>query len=456
MKSLVLILVFLSMILFNPISAQFWKKQNVDFPAPTQGWQIKIVNDNVTWMWGRGGAYGTDGWEQSYLDYNFCVTKNGGENWICGDFPFNGAPGDLTSMSAIDDSTAWITCVVSTDGFFDAYLSKVYKTNNSGKDWIEVNINIGSNWVDNIHFFDKLNGVIIADPADNEFNIFTTADGGLNWEKVKNEHIADAIDDSEYGVQSVMTTQNDKMWFNTYYNRVYYSSDKGNNWKAWEAPESSTGLGLQMDSDEDNNVYLMDIDFDNFKYLLFRKNINESDWTDLTPNDNDKFLYFASVPGSSSLIMHNTADNKTRISRDKGANWIVIDSIDNVNKNFIFFKSSTVGFTFPDVEDGGINHVLKYSGSPLSGLLSQKPINVDISVFPNPAMDQIFVKSEHLKMDNYWLLINDAFGNLIYKKVLMRASDISEFITTSNFPSGVYTLSLSNMDGVKSVPFIKM
>jgi hypothetical protein len=451
MKSLILIFIFIMASFDNLLWAQIWKQQNISFPMPSLGFEIRIVDDAVVWAWGRGGESTSEGWDQSYVDYSFGLSVDGGETWSTGGFPFNGKPGDLTSLAAINDSIAWVTYVD-----IDTYESKIFKTTNAGKNWNEQNAPFLQSWVDNIHFFDSDNGVIIADPIDNEFNIFITSDAGKTWQKVNAEKIPDSVNDFEYGIQGVFTTQGDKIWFNTYFSRIYYSNDKGKTWIVWTAPMDAFGLGLQMTSDESGDVYCVDVDIITGEYKLFRRNVSEMDWTNLTPEDNDKFIYFTAVPGTGNLIMHNTGDTKTRISYDKGLSWKVIDSLDINAKNFLFFHSSTTGYTFPRAGDGGIKSILKYNGSPLSGLLSQKPINVEISVFPNPAMDQIHVKSEYLNMDNYWLLINDAFGNLIYKKVLMRTTNISEIITTSNFPSGVYTLSLSNMDGVKSVPFIKM
>lgn len=459
MKSVCFTCIFLTIVLLNPLAAQFWKKQNVDFLTPTQGWEIRIVNDAVAWTWGRGGdSTVTDGWQNSFKKYSFARTVNGGEKWTTGTIPLPGILGDLTSFSAVSDSIAWVSYVESLNNDFGSIRSRVYKTSNAGKDWVEGNVIIGNNWVDNIHFFDSKNGVIIADPSAKEFNIYTTIDGGQTWQKVNGANIPDAVDNDEYGVQNVFTTQGDHIWFNTYYNRVYYSKDKGNKWEVWSAPEKANGLGLQMASDELKNVYYTTDDFDTEKFQIFRRNLNETTWTDITPTNNDLWVRgICAVPGTNSLIMTLRQDTKTRISNNRGNSWIVIDSADTNYKGFLTFLNAKTGYTdqLPQTYSDPTRFIFKYSGSPLSGLLSQEIIDVDISAFPNPTTDRINVTMKSQNTDDYWVLINDINGNLLYKKVLNHTDKILEMVETSQYPNGVYTITISNKVGVKSLKFIK-
>ncbi|MBK7219758.1 MAG: T9SS type A sorting domain-containing protein [Saprospiraceae bacterium] len=451
MKTRKFTLLLMYFLLANGLFAQFWLKQNIDFALPSLGYEIRIVDDANAWSWGRGGAFSSGSWDQSYLDYSFGRTTDGGENWSSGTFPFNGTEGDLTSMAATSAAKAWVSFVD-----FSTYESTIYTTNNGGTSWVEANIQVGANWVDNIHFFDNDNGVIIADPASNEFNIWTTANGGDTWQKVSNANIPNATDNDEYGVQGVFATQGDKIWFNTYNNRVYYSEDKGKAWEVWDAPQGAIGLGLQMTSDEEGNVYLAVINFNTGRYQFFRRKNSQSEWTNITPPDNNKFIYFTSIPGTGKLIQLNNSDTKTRISSDRGDSWMVVDSVDASRKNFVFFKDAVTGYAFSAVTASGTKEILKYSGSPLSGLLSSVILDVELTTYPNPVSTTVNVKMKSNTYNDYWILINDLDGNLVYKKEYAHINRIDEQVNTENLPSGVYTITVCNSKGAMSKKILKI
>ncbi|MBP9196131.1 MAG: T9SS type A sorting domain-containing protein [Saprospiraceae bacterium] len=452
MKTRNFTLILICFLLAHGLSAQFWLKQNIEYPLPSLGYEIRIVDDANAWSWGRGGVFLWGSWEQSYLDYSFGRTTDGGENWTSGVFPFNGTEGDLTSMAATSATKAWVSFVE-----FSTYVSTIYVTNNGGTSWEKANIQVGANWVDNIHFFDQNNGVIIADPASNEFNIWTTANGGDTWQKVSNANIPNAEDNLEYGVQSVFTTQGDKIWFNTYYHRVFYSEDKGKTWSVWDAPQGASGLGLQMTSDEENNVYMAVFNTNTSSYKLFRRNKTQADWTNLTPPDNDKYIYFTSVPGTGKLIQLNTSDTKTRISSDRGDSWFVVDSMVAGEKYFLFFKDAVTGYAFSRYTSfEGTIDILKYSGSPLSGLLSQEILDVELTTYPNPITTTVNVGLKSDTYHDYWIIINDLDGNLVYKKEYAHINSIDERVSTENLPRGVYTITVCNSKGAKSKKIVKI
>ena len=133
---------------------------------------------------------------------------------------------------------------------------------------------------------------------------------------------------------------------------------------------------------------------------------------------------------------------------------MVIDSINQNIKNFIFFKDSKTGYCFPMVTPEGTKHILKYNGSPLTGLLNQQSIDVSLTAYPNPTCGSLTINMESDNYDNYWLLVNDISVNLIYKKEFHHAKDISEILNTSTYAKGTYIITLSNSKGTKCTKFI--
>ncbi len=74
------------------------------------------------------------------------------------------------------------------------------------------NVNIGKDWVNIIHFFDKNNGVIIADPSSVDFDIYVTSNGGTSWSKVPGLLIPNITSVNEYGL-SIYISKGDKIYF---------------------------------------------------------------------------------------------------------------------------------------------------------------------------------------------------------------------------------------------------
>ena len=295
----------------------------------------------------------------------------------------------------------------------------------------------------------------MADATSTDFNIYTTSNGGATWTKVNDSAIPDIIKADEYGV-NFLTSIGDKIWFPTWEGRIYYSPDKGKNWQAFEGPAGAIGLKMQISADDAGNLYVDEADTDNTKHRFLRRNINDGSWTNLTGSSNDGFIFFDCIPGTQNMIMCNSTDKKTRISRDKGQSWIVIDSIDTNSKYFVNFINSKTGFCSNREPGISTNSILKYIGSPLSGLLSQQLLNVDLKLFPNPSHDLVTIKFDIPKKDDFWILVHDVAGNLLYKKSIREEGTYSENIDISNFTSGTYFLTVSNQDGLKSLTFVKL
>jgi hypothetical protein len=89
--------------------------------------------------------------------------------------------------------------------------------------------------------------------------------------------------------------------------------------------------------------------------------------------------------------------------------------------------------------------MFQYTGSPLVGLFSDKALQVDWDVFPNPTADRVQVRLQEEKSAAYLLLVNDLQGKLILRKdwdgVGMLDLDLSACA------SGMYTVMLASNEG---------
>ncbi|MFZ1704475.1 MAG: T9SS type A sorting domain-containing protein [Saprospiraceae bacterium] len=431
-----------------------WFKQNLSLPIESRGMDAKIVNENVVWFYAEGGTF-LPSWEKSFLNYSFARTVNGGQQWQTGIFPFNGKLGELSNMAAVDDSTAWVAYIESLDAEFGSISSKIYKTTNGGQNWELANISLGSNWVNNIHFFNKNDGFIIADATSTDFNIYTTSNEGATWTKVNDAMIPDLISGDEYGVNTY-TTRGDKIWFPTWAGRIFYSPDKGKTWEVINGPADMIGLILQIAVDDIGNIYIDDIDLENDKHRFFRRNASDGNWINLTPSNDKGFIFFSCVPETNTIIMVDSKDKNTRISSNFGQSWMVIDSINADSKYFVKFLNSKTGFC-SNVNVGiETNSILKYVGSPLSGLLSLHDLNIDLIVYPNPSVELITIKFDIVKKDHFWIMIHDVTGNLMFKKSINEVGLYTEEVDVKSLIAGTYFLTISNQEGLKSRSFLKL
>ncbi|MBK8517875.1 MAG: T9SS type A sorting domain-containing protein [Saprospiraceae bacterium] len=442
--------VFIACTILSYAQGSFWKKQNINYPFASTGYSPKIVSENVAWTYASKETM--DG-EKDYLNYAVMRTTNGGNSWTSETLPFNGKLGDMTSMAVIDDSTAWVSYVESLDAAFGKYVSKVYKTTNGGKTWTEGNVNIGGDWVNIIHFFDKNTGVIIADPSTVDFNIYRTSNGGTTWSKVPGLLIPNVTSVNEYG-QNIYFTIGDLIYFSTFDNRIFYSVDTGITWYVIPSPDNSIEGNFGISRDDKKNLYFLT--YTGESSAAYRVGITDTKWTKLSTPDNVNVNGISSVPGTESLVMITSDNKKTYISKDVGNTWSVADSLNtNGRKRYVSFLNAKTGYCTYRESNESSEGILKYIGSPLSGLLTADKIDVDLKLWPNPTTDNFIITLTGKEYDNYWILINDVTGNLLYKKEINNTASFSEMVNIQNYSPGIYTVTISNQKGLKSEKFIK-
>ena len=124
---------------------------------------LSVVSSQVVWASGTGGAV--------------LRTVDSGSHWIATVVP-GAASLDFRDIEAIDDRTAYVM----SSG--EATNSRVYKTIDAGQRWTLLFTNPDpKGFFDAIAFWDRNNGILIGDPVDGHFSVFTTVDGGASWSR---------------------------------------------------------------------------------------------------------------------------------------------------------------------------------------------------------------------------------------------------------------------------------
>ena len=447
----------LSIILFCvaiSLHAQIWEPHNSDFPVPTQGWRITPANESVAWTFGfvldSAGDF-------TQTNYSYSRTTDGGNTWVSGTFPGIQQEGWLSNIFAQGEDKAWIS-------FFDyAEGGKIFHTTDGGLSWDQLDAPIQDVFVSIIHFWDNDHGIIWGDPIDSIYSIFTTSDGGLSWQQVSAENIPPAIDNDEWTIAGNMGVNGNNVWFDTYYNRVFYSSDKGHSWIVWDSPVTA-GSGLDLMADSDDNLYYIQIippdsgsNDEDYGFEIFLRHPDDSDWTDITPAENSKFISgFSHVPGTNTLVANLI--NETRVSYDHGDTWTTIDIDTTFRRGYASFVNAQTGYCcqMPEGYDHPSENVYKYIGTPLTGLLDPKPIDITMAISPNPVAESIQVSLSGKQPEDYWILVNDINGQLMYKDELSNQTAFFKTIDVSTFTNGLYTVTVSNRLGLRTEKFLKM
>lgn len=454
-----LCLLFLCCFLTISLKAQ-WISQNTNFTIPHQCLMIDMVDANVAWASGWTGDFATmGGWSIDVDDHTFSRTIDG-QNWQQGTFDPDGS-GLITGLSAVDANTAFIA--------YNEYGSnnpvQVLKTTDGGLTWDSLHVGM-TIWINFVHAFDAEHIVAMGDPDSEGWQVFITADGGISWERINPFLLPD--DPGEFGPVNTYSVDGDQIWFSTSKGRVFHSEDKGENWEFNGTPVQSGPTYPDCIACRDGGTciesftkYTNNADTTSYhRAYLYRTNNSGSTWDSLDLGNNQYCVAgMQYIPGSDGVLIasfrHNNFEGPfyTRISYDDGDNWITVDSTARVY-HFDFIDPDH-GYATEYENDGLPTEIYRFDGSPLLGLFKPGSLDMECSLFPNPATDHVVLEMKVGELDNFWILLHDAQGNLLQKLSFAGVNEIRESMDISGLSAGLYTLTLSNSKGSFTKKLVK-
>jgi photosystem II stability/assembly factor-like uncharacterized protein len=186
---------------------------------------LDVVSSKVIWA---SGSHGT------YLE-----TIDGGNRWKVAAVP--GAETlDFRDVKAFDQQAAFLL----SSGPGDQ--SRIYKTSDAGQSWhlLFTNPDEKGFW-DAICFWDPLHGIVLGDPVDGHFSIFTTDDGGEHW--TRRASPAALPNEGAFAASGtcLVALGKEVAWFGTGgpdAGRVFRSSDQGRTWSVSNTPMDGTSI----------------------------------------------------------------------------------------------------------------------------------------------------------------------------------------------------------------------
>ena len=159
--------------LFLAIAATQWQPVTVPSKASFRG--LSAVDENIVWVSGTEGTV--------------LRTTDSGKTWEALKVP-KAEDLDFRGIRAFDDKTA----VVMSSGPAEKGEARVYRTNDAGKHWaLVLEEKAKGAFFDAIAFWDAKHGILMGDPVDGLFMIYTTGDGGETWQRAPTEKMPPAL-----------------------------------------------------------------------------------------------------------------------------------------------------------------------------------------------------------------------------------------------------------------------
>lgn len=324
------------------IAESGWIEQNTHFTSPYRGvFQTNIVDDNTAWVLTYDGSGGG-------ITRDIARTTDGGNTWIPSviDVATNFAPGDI---SAVDGLTAWVAVYDVNGG------GGIFKTTDGGTTWVQQTtaaFDQSTSFTNCINMFSATEGYAMGDPANGEFEIYHTADGGDNWILVDAANIPDPLS-GEMAWTGVNYSIGDVAWFGTNKGRIYKTTDKGATWNAFTTGQANVS-NISF-ADENNGLAICAVNNATTGVLeswnMIKTDNGGETWSTIAV-ESSYLSDVSAVPGVVGMyvgtkISQTSEGNFSAYSLDYGTSWTMID--DSVQYTNVAMFSETCGWA------GGFN-----------------------------------------------------------------------------------------------------
>ncbi len=324
--SLLIVFIFVALESITTIANPSWIMQHANgLPKsanPTL--TLSAVSANVCW--------GVQQLEAGVTSPKYILTTNGGKTWIVSSLKIPSGLG-VQSIFALDAQTAFITA----DDPNNGTNSGIYKSTNGGSYWVKKGSAFtGGGHPVSIYFFDFNNGICVGNPRNNDFEIYTTADGGESWNQVPGANIP-APDFGDVTFSSISSGSGNTFIFGTFNRRIYRSTDKGLSWQKISFSTSPSGAGVDISLKDSINGLACTYFGDHINRAAKTTDAGLS-WTSISNPPSEPSAYFLSyVPGGNgSTYIVTSHDNigapepttpGSMVTTDNGLTWDSIDTI---------------------------------------------------------------------------------------------------------------------------------
>lgn len=279
---------------------------------------VSPVNERVVWVSGSQGTW--------------LRTTDGGATWQSG--RVSGADTlQFRDVHAVDATTAYVLSIG------NGSQSRIYKTTDAGQHWaLQFTNRDSAGFYDCLDFWDANRGIVIGDALGKDIAILTTADGGVTWNRVPPSTLPAAQPEEGSFAASgtcLVTRPGGRAWIvasNADRGRVLRTSDYGRTWSVDTLPITTrAGSGPQSIGFRDDR---------NGIALGGGNAAQPGDVLAATTNDGGRTWVARArpplrtgvwggvfVPAASRSTVVAVGPSGAVFSRDDGASWMVIDTL---------------------------------------------------------------------------------------------------------------------------------
>ncbi|MCF8403891.1 MAG: hypothetical protein K9H58_08100 [Bacteroidales bacterium] len=331
---------------------------------------MSAIDENIAW------AIANDGKNQ-FIVNEFTRTVDGGMTWQSGSLPNHDGlqPG---SICAVDANNAWVCSY----RYWGENPQGIYHTFDGGITWNHQPTAVFEQGLggfpNTVYFWDVNNGVCFGDPSEGYFEVYTTTDGGNNWNRVAQSNIPDPIS-NEYGQSDLYSTVGNTIWFPTNKGRIYKSDDMGLNWTAVQTPLN----GICMVEFKNQNEGLL---LSKSNGELYQTMDGGASWNQVFYTGDVKTYDLKYIPGSLGTYVttgRSGSDAGGSYSFDNGQNWFYFPETHGVHMGATDWISPTAGFIGANNVDTNEGGMWKYTGDAI-GLYS-------VSWMPESPLDNEYI-----------------------------------------------------------------
>ncbi|MBN1447759.1 MAG: T9SS type A sorting domain-containing protein [Bacteroidetes bacterium] len=405
---------------------------------------VAMSAPNVSTVWAAGSAQTAD---------IMIKTVNGGGSWSQ-----VGTSGGYPSGKGVYCVEARTNNVALVGTGPENGAAEVYRTVNGGAAWTGSSVSSITGFVNWIHMFDDMNGVLQGDPKNGRWGIATTTDGGVTWTATASPPDAPT---GEAGWNEAYAAAGDTVWFGTNNSRIYRSIDRGETWTAIATPAKHS-LDMAFGDSKRGIIRFGEITNQGGEYALAVTEDGGDTWTRLTSIE---------VSGAGTVQMEPNGrriwyarSSNAWASTDMGESW----TVQAIPAEFVYPRCSAIfsNTSLTDVYVAGLG-IFKYRSTyqpyettPVIGPVSAGTFELD-ALYPNPVSTRAAGVTVGFTLDavgDTRIDVYDNLGRIVRSGMQARlhAGAHSYTIETTGLPAGNYHIRVQSADRIAVAPLVMM
>lgn len=423
----------------------YWETEATGFSAASTGiGQFSYAGTDVIW------GYGTDGSGAGAQIRVWTKSTDGGQTWTSGAINVGNTTLAIGSISAVSGTTAYVSVFPDTGSTAQG---GVWITTDGGATWTKqttASFNSSTSFANIVHFWpDGQTGFAQGDPAGGSFEIYTTTNGGTNWQRVASASIPAPLAD-EYGYTHNFSVNGDTVWFGTNMGRIYKSLDRGLTWTVSQSPIADFGGEAVSGNYAFESASKGILISSNWDY--FRTTDGSTTWVAETPETVFRNYNIVWVPGTTNTYVSTGEDflegaRGSSYSTDGGVTWFDINAIDiddpiNCGSALAFADAThgvAGGFSASSTSGGAYRWIGSFESMATTNFNTKS-----VAVSPNPTTGVLNIDGKNISNVTAF----DVLGKQVLNSNFTSLDRVS--VDFSGFNSGIYLVKVTNNAGVTS------